>query len=116
MLKIGCYIVFLFICIVPAFAQDNAKAVSTAPDSAGTAAKTDREKNGKQVIKLDEGEVLGKLSRPQVVFLLQHNEHSYRTFNIRKDVNSQLNEYVPRSEMIRRYRIFYVEHLKDRMW
>lgn len=120
---------FLLICLVlgtfamgVALAQDAAEP-ETNTDAATTEATADTtqttpatERREKSVIRLDEGEVEGQLSRPQVVFLLQHNEHAYRTFNIRKDMSKQLHDYTPRHEMQTRYRIFYVEHLKERMW
>ena len=96
---------------------DNSKAATysdtlkivTPADSAGTPGK-------KQIIKLEESEIEGRLSKPQVIFLLQHNEHAFRTFNIRKDVSEELKRYIPKEEMIKRYRIFYEERLKDRLW
>ncbi|OQY27881.1 MAG: hypothetical protein B6244_09015 [Candidatus Cloacimonetes bacterium 4572_55] len=76
--------------------------------------KTDRLE--RQVIKLEESQVEGKLSRPQVVFLLQHNEHAYRTFNIKKDMSGQLRSYRTKNEMLKQYKMFYVDRLKERVW
>lgn len=72
--------------------------------------------DNRQTIELEAGEVEGQLARPQVVFLLQHNEHTFRTFNIRKDVHEELHRYIPKRDMIKRYRIFYEERLKERLW
>ncbi len=110
-------LLILFGLTIPVAAQQSSDPAAAESDSTQAVRETTGEKKEKrQVIKLEEAEVEGKLSRPQVVFLLQHDEHAFRTFDIRKDVNAQLNDYVPKREMLKRYKIFYVEHLKERMW
>ncbi len=91
------------------FAQTAAKVDTTKAAPAKTA-------DGRQIIKFDAAEVEGKLSKPQVVFLLQHNEHTFRTFDIEKDVSKQLSDYVPKRKMQTRFKIFYEDYLRERVW